>query len=1663
MSAAIPTQEIVDLYHQGKFLTAYHRCEAAGGLDALEGPAGRQLAGRLATRLGAPRLGQAIHWRAWRQFPNTNALVFYVSACIRDRQGPWEAIQFLRRQLPRVTSEEDRKTHRDCLAGLTSLYSSLRDFESARQHLQRAQKLDDRDPWLCIAAGGLLDAEDRREEALEAYRQALALQAYYEPGVRAVAESLVQLDRADEAMQLLREASTQLESGNVLVHLATIQTELEAHRDASDSFEQAMQFFPLLGHGRGLKKWLCVHRSYTAYHCGEIERAAELAEETGYEPLEALAARLRKNRETGKRVLLDVGFIRQAHVTCVPATLANLSRFWSRDHEHMDVAEEICYDGTPSHDDRDWAVRHGFHAKEFKVTWEASTALIDAGIPFALLTVGMDMGHMQAVIGYDSFREVLLIRDPGERRVTEISIHELVEHLQCTGPRGLAFVPPEQAAILDQMQLPESELYDHNFELHLALKNHDRDAAYAAYERMQAVAPDHRLSLYGRARIAHYDTDRVALAQCTNRLLEQFPDDPNQLSVKLGLLQESGTRDQRLEILKQINEHAALRRSFEPRLVTELLDDAREHEAALRLLRRCIRRRPHDGHLYSLQSQILWERGRRGEAWELLRVAACLEDRNEHRAASYFRAARMLNRQDAALQFLQQRAARLGTAASGAARTLADAYEHLNREQEAMQVLKQSMGAHPEDGGLRLYVAEFLARFGKHDQAMELWKGAEGKCPPQAWHQTAAHLANHRFDLTAALESAQRVLDITPLDGDANALVAKLLTDLHGPDAAIRHLRSQLERFPHHAQFRSHLIELLDRDDLSRLASEVNEFLRLHPKNPWALRELALVHLRQNQLPAALQHANEANALEPTAPASQYVLGLVSEAAGQRETSKKCFRNAIRLSVDYQPAIHKLIRACKTKQERQEALGFVYEQLTTQSLAGDGLISFRDLAATTYSPEKLLSILHQAMKDRPDLWHAWSALITQLVSMNRSKDAVRIAEGAVERFPMLPRIHVDAAAAYRAAGDQQARIRALNRALVINGGYGEALRSLADAQLDAKNPQGALVALKRAIAREPQEITHRGELANLYWKTGNREAAIQHIQHAIRREPGYEWGWRQLQQWAEVTKQPEAVLNLASLITKDRSQSAEAWKLRADILSEFPDRFEKALQSVKKALELNPRHIGAHDLHAQLWAQRGVFDKAIAACQPPDFAKDRPLALIAREAELEARRGQLGQAIEKMKLVVQQDPDHAFAWSCLANWYRTEHRVADYVTAAGHLTRVSPEVGLSWGYLGHAKMLANARQEAKQCFARAMELDPTDSFTAQTLQDMQIEDGEFDNAWRTLQRAAPHLTDEQRLTQEIRILVLAKKMAQAHKRFRELCRAKLEDVAALITAMDELLPVGGASEIKSDLADAIQDAQASPYVAAAWVELMAREVRLATIEQLAKEGACSKEKWTELTCHYLTILTEAHATERLNQFVERFRPIIRASHVAWSAVGNALKDMDQCEEAIEWMSDWQSRPGVNGRLLFPLMLAAVMSEDDELAVAVARFVLAQPDDFARNEYWLWVAALALEGGDLQRATTSLSHVDRMGLIEYYRVLYQLVSLTLRIMELPAARQDWKQSFGRFMGICESIPASLQGDSLLQRLQVSFGGAIARHFGKSPRAATKHLRATPSKR
>jgi tetratricopeptide (TPR) repeat protein len=1154
-----------DLYDRGLYLQAWKAAEMLGPLRQWRGTSARVLAGRLAGNLGAQRLGRVLHFRTWRDDRSSLEALYSYAYALLDRRGPLDAWNALKPGGDFADAPDALRS--DLYALRAEIASLLRDFDTAEHWLARAEKLTADRAWTHVARARVLEHEDRYEEALDVVRKGLALRPWYRPAVQAMGHLLQLLDRDPEALAFLREASRQIESGAVVVQLAALEVELGHHAEARRTCERIEALHPLIE--GDLRTWLSARRCDTAYACGDLAAAREHALRIDTPFYQRFAERLGAGQIDGRRVLLPVGFVRQHHMTCAPATLSAISRYWDMAAEHLTVAEEICYDGTPAHSERRWAEQNGWTAREFTVTWESARALIDRGIPFTLTTVEPASAHLQALIGYDGRRSSYIVRDPYQRNYGEFLNPELLERYRATGPRGMMLVPRSKESALDGIELPEAPLYDFLYALQRALERHDRDEARKAHEILAEKAPGHRLTLHARRTLASYDADRVTQLACVEELLTLFPDDANLLLEKLGHLREMGRREERLELLRLQCAKDGSPPLFWQQYARELSHDARRHAEAIGFLRRAIRSMGRDAESYHSLAGILWNRRRLDEAMELYRFAACVEDRNERYAQSYFIAARHLRQTAAALLFLRNRFRRFGKKSGWPARTLFWAYEQLDRAREALQVLEEALQLRPDDGELLLFASDVYDRYGPPEKAAAALQAAEGRSHRTAWLRAAAHQAGSRGELKKALELWRSVVEAEPLAMDAQSAAVQLCAETEGRAAAADQLGRAVGRFPHHAGLHQLWIEWLRDGDPEAYEGAIRRLIEINPDDAWARRELALRLTAARRLPEALEQADLACRLE-LSPGSQYIRSRVLGAMGSFAEAKESCREAIRLSVDMDAAIYDLVAACETIEERREALEFIRQELIRQVIFGDGLITFRQVARDTIEPEELRKLLMEALEARPDLWHAWSAAVRHLADMDRIPEALDRATQATDRFPLVPRLWVDLAHVHQLRGDLTGERSALEQAVRINPAWGTASRELAAAHERAGDFAAAKAVMEQAIQRAPLDSYNHGGLAQMLWKLGEKGAALDRLAHAVRLEPGYEWAWGRLSDWARELGRRDVPESLARDLTERRGGEARSWMVLAQTL-EGPDRLDERLRALEKAIGLNPR------------------------------------------------------------------------------------------------------------------------------------------------------------------------------------------------------------------------------------------------------------------------------------------------------------------------------------------------------------------------------------------------------------------------------------------------------------------------------------------------------------
>jgi tetratricopeptide (TPR) repeat protein len=1598
---AIPTEELAGVraaYDEGKYLRAYELAAKFGPAQAWTGTAPRILAGRLVPHLGAYRLGLALHLTTWRSDPGDIEACYFRALALLTVRGPMRAWAFLQKIGPMREAPQPLLSY--WLALHAIVLGRSRDFDAAETWLACAERdaPERAVPWLRVERAELYEAEDCYEQALSASREALQCRPWYRPAVQNCAHLLQLLDRDQEALDLLVEASERIESCAVVGQLAVLQSEMGHHGDARRSFNRFAEVAILID--KKTEQWLSGRRSDEAYYCGDLAAAGRFARESREPFFLALADRLESSATEDRRVLLGVGFVRQHHQTCVPATLTAVAHFWGKEADQVEVAEEICYDGTPDHRERSWADQNGFIAREFTVTWDAAVALLDRGVPFTLTTVETQSAHLQAVIGYDARRGTLLIRDPTMPYSGEMAAEGMLRRYRSVGPRGMLLVPRDRAALLEGLALPDAALYDGLHAMQVALRDHKRESASAEYAALSSGNSGHRIALQASYVLAQYDADYAGMLAALEGLLALFPEDVNLRLSQLGCLRTLGRRDDRLAIYRDVCGRPGADAVLSRQYAQELQPDAREHDLVARLIRRALRLRPLDAPSMSMLGDLAWEEHRLADAVELYRLVACLQDKDEGFARGFFISARHLHRQDEALRFLKGRFRRFGSRSAQPARTLYWAYSQLERMSEAFGILDEALVLRPADGDLLLFAAESHGTLGAFERAEERLDAARGMCRLGNWLRTAAYLASLRGDLVGSLALWNQVVEAEPAALDANRAVTRLLAETEGRAAALCHIETTCERFPHNYSLHQSWIEWLREEMPETLERAVRALLLIHPADAWAHRELALVLSSQSRHEEAALEMKLATELEPSSPAEASVRGQLLERAGAGTAAREAYREAIRRAVDTDFAIARLIETCDSRAERVESLRFIETELVRQVTFGDGLLEFAQRARGTLGADELLATLRQAHAARPDLWHAHSALIKDLSGRGDHAEALELAQQATARFPLLPRIWLDLAGVCKAIGDRAGQIDALGRALAITPTWSDPARQMAEAlEADGKLEESRAV-LERALRYAPLDPFNHGYLADVLWRLGEQDGALARLTHALRLAPGYDWAWHTLVSWTRTLGQTDRPVELARELTQLHGGKADTWLALARLL-QGSEHLEERLAAVERAIALAPREFEPYDLKAELLADAGRFDEAEAACHASVWGDQPPVPLRGRAAWVDAQRGNLTSAIARMRSVVDTDPDYYWGWRNLADWCGSAEKIPLYLEAADAMVRLAPTSPVALGYRGDARRKNGDSAGAKEDFRSALAAAPDYQFAAMNLFDLELADRKLEAAGSVLALLKEHSSGPFVGAREVQLAAASRDRPTATNAFKRLCVTPGEGSEWPLQAADSAFEKRWARQVLPILEEALRSPEVNPQVAELWVtRCVARRRwrRLGKLDKLLGRGEIGRRA----ICSYLTAMGRAKRKRRILACVRRHRAFLREDTECWATAGYALVAVARNRDAAAWLGDWTGREGLQPWMLFNLSLALRDLRQNEDATLVNRQALALPADGTTPRHCVWVALEEALSGQSQEAAARLDGLDGAGLKSLERYVFQLTKI---LVDFQGGRAD----------------------------------------------------------
>ncbi|MBM4361308.1 MAG: C39 family peptidase, partial [Deltaproteobacteria bacterium] len=1225
-----------------------HAADAAigrlGPRERLAGAEARCLDAWIREHLGDGLSARRDFLRIAAAYPGHPTAWHHHTLVLLSERGPVDALLALEARGPLAPSTDERVAK--LLALRARLLAYVLDHGAADRALERCEpELIGRERWLLLRAT-LRERRGRREEALELILPALGGDSPRWVLGGYAAALLEGLARRDEALELLGRAEASLEAPHLTSHRASLEHELELFDAEALSLDRLERL--LSRRDARAVRALTLRRAENAYRRGDVS-AARVLWRAGCSRDPDLAERLRAHEGPVVRVQLDVPALLQDPMSCAPTSLAMLSTYFGHPVDHVEVADQICYEGTASHSERGWVEGRGWISREFTVTFDTARALVERGVPFLLVTVAVASAHAQVVVGIDVSRRTLIVRDPSTFRVVELDADPLFERHAAYGPRGHVMLPPDRAGLLDGLELRDVALHDAAHRLRVALEQHDPPEASRLAAELCACAPDHPLALAASRSLAAYEQDPYAVRAACEASLAAFPDDVNAELSLVDCLGTIGTQAEQTEIIERRLAREDPPWIFHERLAAILAEDAAHFERALRLARRAQRAVPMRGRTLALVASIDRNLGHLERALLESRLAATLEPTDDSLAWSYFQEAYRGGQADDALELLRARAEEYRPRSTSPSQVLFQALEWLDRIDEGFNVLEVALEARPEEVDGLLYAAQAHARYGRADLAQELLGRARRAGGGVAVEQCAATLAELASDLPAALEGHLAVLRDQPLSLASHRAVASLMNELQGPARAREHLDRACAQNPTHRGLRELYVTWLRGHDPEAVLPEVERLLGVQPDHAWARRERALVLSELGEHDAAVAEACAAEAMAPRLASSHRVASEVLAAAGQRARALDHARRAVELAPDLPGTVTGALRLASSLDEQLELLESLRQLTFERSVDGQGILEWHEFAIGLRSDPKLLEDAAHLAATRPDLWACWLLHGRSALRVGDAGCARAVLERAVSRFPYLPALHTELSLACRAAGDLQAATRAAAHAAALAPSWLPAIFRATEALTEVGEDAEAAKVLDRGLAHHPRSTPLMTARAEAWWNSGDVGKAIDEIRLAVTAAPESSHAWAAYFRFATALGTSKEVIEHARRIAKERPWNPDVWVQLAEILRRSSENLA-SLDALAEALERRPGLPEALDVYALTLTRIGRKEAALAACDRPVASYHARGALRARKAWVHWVFGAQEAALEAMRATLRDHPDQVWGRQILIEW-----------------------------------------------------------------------------------------------------------------------------------------------------------------------------------------------------------------------------------------------------------------------------------------------------------------------------------------------------------------------------------------------------------------------------
>ena len=1543
------------------------------------------LAGKLFSNLGITRKAIACRLKAWRSDKNNPDTIYYHVASVFMRKGPLQGLRLLKKYGDLTNGSTERRAQWFGLCA--NIYGQYRDWETADHYIKRAKELAPQHPWVKMEQAYLLEAQDSYESAWREIKDLVT--TGYRPALQFGAHLKSIENNNDAAIELLESRLMSLESISVCLQLFRLAQTENRWELAEKCIERAKSLIPEAKDY--FTEQFAVAEYELAFQKNDIEQAAESLAQCKSEFYLKIRENLKQANPEDRQVLLDVPFVRQHHMTCAPATLSAIFKFWGQEAQQLDIVEEICYDGTHNHAERQWVAQQGWALREFELNEQTVFELIDRGVALTLSTVGPGAAHLQAVVGYDKRKRVYLLRDPYYPTIQELLIDDPDDHCLSNGPRCLVFVPKEKEQLFEGIDFPAQAQYDANFDLMSALEKHDRSRAVEILEKSQESHRDHRLTLVMTRALARYDNNKPKELQMVESLLKSYPGDLNLQVEKAVLLDNLGRTQEQIEFLKQQASSPDAHPYIVETLANYLRRDEREAGHTAKLLNYVLTRQPTNAAaLYGLAGS-LWSQENYEQSFEYYRLCSTLEDKREGYIESYFKAARYLDKTEQAIENLKKRVATLGKRSFYPHESLYYAYKTLSLDQQGLEVLIDAVAQHPESGEAIGCLATSYIFNGLPEKA-EALINERGQFLSQVKKlELSAEIARYSNDWQEEKLLNDQILEQTPLNYNIIDSQAALLGRHKGDGAAIEFLDARIALNKYDSRLLFMKLDWLYNEPLGEQEQFAKNITSIHPGDCSAYQRLADIQTRLGKLDEAEQFALKAYEINPFNTKVLTTVGDVYYKKDSLEKAKQYYRETVEYWVDTDGIFQRLLNCCSSAGQRTTELDYISRQLMEQTTYGDGILEYLEVAGKYVSNEEMLTFLEQAVATREDLWHCWAALSIHLREMNELERAVKVAGQAIEKFPLLPRLWVERGAIHHVAQHFDLAEQDMKEAVRLNPQWTRALTSLVDALEAQVKYDEVFEVLATALKHAPNNSVLHGYMADFQIVKNEPELALKHIEKSLEIDSHYEWAWGKYGELSSKLKLQDAQLTLAKRLLEKEPENIVLWKK----LAEFESEPGKKIEYINRALEISPKNEDLHLEKCRALFESHELSQIKEIVHAPDWGDNPPAVLLGYEAWIEAQFQRYDTAITMMKKVVEQHPYYYDGWRLLSRWAQQSGKYQQSVEYIDHCVRLYPHSTDALTLAAEAYMEAGEnkvevdKKRISSFLEKAVILNPRDQYSALTWLDYLIDCDDrktYEYALGVIQYADenPYF-----LVRFMKMAAQSNDNNQVYRFLSLLIETKETNEWLFLSSYQIALSLAASQQLWAFLESVLAKPDTNPLVGQLWIKINRDlEDKKHSLVSALECLEANSPMWMQAM---EAIFDSDSATEETLEVIAKYRSQLQENGRLWSLVTYYLANVQKWEELRSWCKNNWKRESNDAFAVYLYNYGLRLDEKWERAAAVNAFAATQAQDDYIDRIILWKLVDDLDAHSQPIDTDLLSRIRYPELSEFEQYAYSLIA------------------------------------------------------------------------